>query len=71
MKNQEADQNFKDVLLLEMDIRMRKPPSYIQLNMVRRAGGMAPVVECLPSKLKALSSNPHTTKGENIRRWGM
>jgi hypothetical protein len=54
-----------------MDIRMRKPPSYIQLNMVRRAGGMAPVVECLPSKLKALSSNPHTTKGENIRRWGM
>jgi signal recognition particle GTPase len=30
----------------------------------KRAGGMAQVVECLPCKHKALSSNSNTTKKE-------
>jgi hypothetical protein len=68
MKNQEADQNSKDVLLLEMDVRMRKPLCYIQLKIVRRAGDVAPLVECLPSKLKALSSILVQPKREKY--WG-
>jgi hypothetical protein len=32
------------------------------LKMMTRAGGVAPVVERLPSKLEALSSNPINTK---------
>jgi hypothetical protein len=60
MKNQEADQNSKDVLLLEMDIRMRKPLSYVQIKMVSRAGGLCRML----SKLKALSSIVLQLKGE-------
>jgi hypothetical protein len=30
----------------------------------KRAGDVAQVMECLPSKCKALSSNPNTTKGK-------
>jgi hypothetical protein len=32
----------------------------------KRAGGMAQVVECLPSKHKALSSNPSTTNTKKM-----
>jgi hypothetical protein len=33
-----------------------------KITKARRAGGMAEVVECLPSKCKSLSFNPGTTK---------
>jgi hypothetical protein len=33
-----------------------------KINKAKRAGGMAQVVESLPSKFRAMSSNPSTTK---------
>jgi signal recognition particle GTPase len=33
----------------------------------KKVGGMAQVVECLPGKLKALSSNPSTEKKAKAR----
>jgi hypothetical protein len=33
----------------------------------KRAGGVAQVVECLPSQHEALSSNPCTTKNKEIK----
>jgi hypothetical protein len=33
----------------------------------KRAGGVTQVVQCLPSKCKALSSNPKTTKKRKIK----
>jgi hypothetical protein len=35
-------------------------------NRPYRAGGVVQVIECLPSKHKALSSNPSTTKIKNV-----
>jgi hypothetical protein len=34
-------------------------------NFIRRAGGVAQVIEHLPSKLKALTSNPNTISPQN------
>jgi hypothetical protein len=36
--------------------------TYLKNNKRKRAGGMAQVVELLPSKCEALSSNPSTTE---------
>jgi hypothetical protein len=37
-----------------------------KIEETHRAGGVAEVVECLPSKCKVLSSNPTTTKTTTI-----
>jgi hypothetical protein len=34
----------------------------LKIPNAKRAGGMAQVVECQPSKCEALSSNPNTTR---------
>jgi hypothetical protein len=40
-----------------------KSKTLSKITREKRAGGMAWVIECLPSKHKALSSNLSTTKG--------
>jgi hypothetical protein len=40
----------------------RKARLYLKITKVKRARGMAQVVEHLPSKLKVLSSNPSSVK---------
>jgi hypothetical protein len=42
------------------DINVRPFPK--KITKAKRAGGVAQVVECLPSKFKALSSKPSTEK---------
>jgi hypothetical protein len=42
--------------------RGQKPTPYLKENQRKRAGGVAQVVECLPKKHKALSTNTSTKK---------
>jgi hypothetical protein len=40
----------------------------VLLKEQKQAGGMAQVVECLPSKCEALSSNSNITKGKKKKK---
>jgi hypothetical protein len=54
-------------IMVQTSLGKKRDP-HLQNNQSKRAGGVAQVVEHLPSKCKALSSNPKTKKSKRNKR---
>jgi hypothetical protein len=55
----------KNIIRIQAGIKARL---YSKNNLSKKAESMAKVVECLPCKCKALTSNPSTTKKKKNKR---